>query len=56
MWKGKVQKLVNEDGVPKGMKIVLGLNTDGMIVQQMRRMLESYPDFKFQKCKLENII
>ena len=56
---GKVQKMVNENGIPKGMRLILeerGVNTEGMNVKQMRETLKSHSDFKYQKCKLENYI
>ena len=48
IWNGQVQRLVTEDGIPKGMKLVLqerGVNTDGMNARAMREKLGSYPDF-----------
>ena len=48
MWEGKIQKLVDDNSIPKGMKAILeerGVNTDGMRVPALREKLKSYPDF-----------
>ena len=48
VWNGQVKRLVTDDGIPKGMKLVLqkrGVNTDGMNARAMREKLGSFPDF-----------
>ena len=52
VWAGAVQKLVNEDGVPKGMKRVLqerGINTATMVADDMRTVLANHDDFRTEK-------
>ena len=47
---GKVQKMVDAQGVAKGLRVVLeerGVDTRSMGADQMRRTLKSFPDFKF---------
>ena len=42
MWAGKVQKMIFDDGTPKGMKQVLeesGINTALMVAEDMRTVL-----------------
>ena len=59
MWEGKVQILVDENGIPKGMKAILeerGVDTFGMKVSDMRERLREYPDFNNQKTTLETYI
>ena len=51
-WVGGVQKLVDELGIPKGMKIVLeerGVDTKGMHAKEMRLKLKTFADFRNQK-------
>ena len=48
---GAVQKLVYEDGTPKGMRIVLEerrVDTTGMRAKEMRDLLKTYLDFNRQ--------
>ena len=47
-WEGEVQKIVDENGLPKGMWAVLherGVNTVGMKAKDMIDMLKTFPDF-----------
>ena len=49
---GREQKMVFDDGTPKGMKQVLlerGVNTTKMKAEQMREILQNMPDFKYEK-------
>ena len=49
---GKPQSLVDHAGIPKGMKQVLkerGVNTDGMKAEDIRKVLGSHRDFKYEK-------
>ena len=46
-------------GIPKGLRQVLqerGVNTRGMTVDQMRAVLRSHPDFKFEKSRIERYL
>ncbi len=55
-WNGQVQKMVLPDGQPKGLKVVLeerGVNTNGMVAQNLRETLSQFPDFSQQKTVLE---
>ena len=59
VWGGAVQKLVDEDGVAKGMRTILqerGVDTTGMTAKDMRNVLKIFPDFKGQKTILEDYI
>ena len=52
MWGGQVQKMVDANGVPKGMKQVLeerGINTSTMVAADMRVVLANYEDFCTEK-------
>ena len=56
---GVVQKLVNECGIPRGMRAVLeerGVDTTGMRVKEMREALKTFTDFKEQKTILQEYI
>ena len=55
VWAGAVQKLVDENGVPKGMKRVLqerGINTATMVTDDMRTVLANHEDFRTEKTLL----
>ena len=44
-WNGRVQKMVTDDGIQKGLKSVLnerGVNTDGLIAEKLRQLLREY--------------
>ena len=59
IWGGEVQTMVDENGIPKGMKVVLeerGVETVGMKAKEMRELLKTFPDFKNQKAKLEDYV
>ena len=59
VWNGNVQRMVLDDGRPKGMKIVLkesGVDTHGMNAEKMREKLNTYEDFKIQKTILEEYV
>ena len=59
IWGGKVQRMVDEHGIPKGMKTILeerGVNTLGMRAKEMRTLLKTFPDFDRQKTILEDYI
>lgn len=59
VWGGDIQKLVDENGTPKGMRVVLqerGADTVGMKAKDMRDLLKTFPDFKNQTTKLEDYI
>ena len=49
LWAGRVQRMVRDDGVVKGLKAVLeerGINTEGMKGDDMRTVLKRLIDFK----------
>ena len=54
VWGGQVQKLVDEEGVPKGMKIDRGVDTTGTKIKDMRELLKTFPDFKDKQLVLAN--
>ena len=59
VWNGAVQKLVDNNGIPKGMKTVLEereVDTSGMRAKEMRDLLKTYSDFNGQKTLLEGYI
>lgn len=59
VWAGRVQKLVRDDGVPKGMKAVLeerGVNTERMKANDMRTVLSFHDDFISEKTMVEKIV
>ena len=59
VWGGQVQKMVDANGIPKGMKIILeerGVDTTGMRANDMRDLLKSFPDFKKQITLLDSYI
>ena len=48
-WNGKVQKMVVEDGTPKGLRAVLierGVNVTKMKFDEMRELISTHPDFR----------
>jgi hypothetical protein len=58
-WEGRVQKMVDSDGTPKGMKQVLmerGIDVRGMKADDMRERLKEMHDFKYKKTKVEAMI
>ena len=59
IWGGREQKMVFDDGTPKGMKQVLferGVNTTKMKAEQMREILQNMPDFKYEKTRVETLL
>ena len=57
MWGRRVQKMVMEDGRPKGMKMVLeerGINTRRMNADDMRVVLSNHEDFRTEKTIIEH--
>ena len=59
VYQGKLQRMVFEDGTPKGAKRVLeerGINTRGMKLDDMREELSRHADFKDEKTLLEHFL
>lgn len=59
MWAGAIQKLVDENGVPKGMKRVLqerGINTATLVADDMRTILANHEDFRTEKTLVEHFL
>lgn len=59
MWAGKVQRMVYDDGTPKGMKQVLeerGINTARMVAEDMRTVLSWHDDFRKEKTIIEHYL
>ena len=59
IWDGQPQTMILPDGRPKGMKLVLeerGIDTDRMRAADMRLVLGSHEDFKFEKTALEYLL
>ena len=59
IWDGKVQKMVDSKGTPKGMRQVLmerGVDVRGMKADDMRKTLKEMHDFKYEKTKVETSI
>ena len=59
MWAGRIQRMVNDSGVPKGMKTVLeewGINTERMKADDMRTVLAFHDDFANEKTIVEKLI
>ena len=58
-WAGRVQKLVDSNGVPKGMKQVLnerGINTATLKANDMREILSNHSDFLSEKTMVEHLL
>ena len=56
IWNGKIQKMSYSIGIPKGLRVVLeerGVNTRGMIADQMHEILGSHSDFREEKSRVE---
>ena len=56
---GVAQKMVDRNGVPKGMRQVLierGVDVRGMKADDMRRALNETEDFKYEKTKVEKYL
>ena len=59
VWAGKVQTMVDTNGIPKGMKQVLeerGINTATLLGPDMKIILANHDDFKSEKTIVENYI
>ena len=59
IWDGKVQKMVTDEGLQKGLKRVLeerGINVKGMQKADLIKILEEMQDFKYQKTRVEELI
>ena len=59
LWDGNSQKMVTSSGVPKGLRVVLeerGVNTTGMSGPKMKEVLGNFPDFKYEKSRIERIL
>ena len=59
MWAGKVQRMVYDDGTPKGMKQVLeerGINTARMVAEDIRTVLSWHDDFRNEKTIVEHYL
>ena len=59
IWDGKVQKMVDSKGTPKGMRQVLmerGVDVRGMKADDMRKTLKERHDFKYEKTKVETMV
>ena len=59
VWQGKAQSLTFSLGIPKGMKRVLqerGVDTTGMIADDMRKTLGEHDDFKNEKSMIEHFL
>ena len=58
-WAGRLQKLVDSNGVPKGMKKVLeerGVNTATLKADDMWEILANHADFASEKTKVEHLL
>ena len=59
IWAGRVQKLVDSKGVPKGMKKILkerGIRTSTLVADDMRTILSCHDDFKNEKTIVEHYL
>ncbi len=59
VWARKPQKMVDRNGVPKGMKQVLkerGINTEKMRGDDMRIVLANHEDFRMEKTIVEHFL
>ena len=59
VWAGRVQQLVDDDGVPKGLKKILeerGINTSRMKGDDMRTVISFHDDFRDEKTLVEHFI
>ena len=57
VFNGTIQKMVDNNGIPIGMKAILeemGVNTTSMNAAELRKTLREFPDFKQQTTILEN--
>ena len=59
MWKGKVQKLVNNKGIPKGLIQVLkerGKYREKMKLAETREEIATHQDFQDEKTRLQHFL
>lgn len=59
IWNGRLQKMVFNNGTPKGMRQVLterGVDTRRMKADDLRRVLGEMSDFKYEKTKVEHMV
>ena len=59
MWAGHVQRMVDDNGIPKGMKAILeecGINTERMKADDMRTVLSFHENFANEKTIVEKLI
>ena len=59
IFNGRPQSMVLSDGRPKGLKVVLeerGVNTQGMVKDDMVKKLNEFPDFKNEKNRVERLL
>ncbi len=59
MWAGRVQKLVYEDGTPKGALQILkerGINASHLKLEQMKVILQQHEDFHNEKSAVEHFL
>ena len=59
IFNGRPQSMVLSDGRPKGLKMVLeerGVNTQGMVKDDMVKKLNEFPDFKNEKNRVERLL
>ena len=59
MWKGKVQKLVNDKGIPKGLIQVLNERSkyrEKMKLTEMREEIATHQDFQDEKTGLQHFL
>ena len=57
IWGGAIQWMVDDNGVPKGINLVLeerGVDTSDIRPKEMRELLKTFPDFQAQKTLLED--
>ena len=59
LWDGKTQKMVTSSGILKALRVVLeelGVHTTGMSAAKMKEALGNFPDFKYEKSRIEHIL
>ena len=56
VWNGQPQTMTLPDGRPKGAALVLGYNTRGMKLEEMRAILADHDDFKNEKCRVDTFL
>lgn len=59
VWAGKPQRLVMEDGTPKGAEIILkerGINTKTVLLEDKRAILANHEDFRVERNALTTML